>query len=194
MPKTTVADRGSRVRGTLYHSPLRRAAGDELLPLNLLHDRHPEIYRQHRRRYDGREWVLDQRVPPLNCTWGDVVFFSPVDSTLIFEALHESGRTTGIPDSWTMDAGLLDPASTCIRLMRMSRTGPEAKPADADDFLPYTTGTLRAVSRVTHAALERLRQLGPDEPLLPWVDVPHVLHRGPVPLRHLRRPDGSATD
>ncbi|MEE4543035.1 hypothetical protein V2S66_13790 [Streptomyces sp. V4-01] len=45
-----------------------------------------------------------------------------------------------------------------------------------------TTASLRAVCQVTHRALERLRTLGPDEPVLAFGDVPHVLHRGPLPL------------
>jgi hypothetical protein len=38
------------------------------------------------------------------------------------------------------------------------------------------------VSEVTVRALDRLRTLGADEPALPFGDVPHVLHRGPVPF------------
>lgn len=131
-------------------------------------------------------------MPPLDCTWGDVVFFSPVDSSLIFEALRTGGRKVPAAAFWTVDAGLLDPDRTCIRLMRKSATGPEAELSDDDDFLPYTTGTLRAVSRITHAALERLRNLTPDEPLLPWVDVPHILHKGPVPISYLQPGRASA--
>lgn len=83
---------------------------------------------------------------------------------------------------WTLDASQLDPARCCIRLMRVTSGARTADPGTDDDYLPLTSATLRAVSEVTDRALERLRNLGPDEPLLPWGDVPHVLHRGPVPL------------
>lgn len=151
-----------------------------------MRDRYPDLHRRQMAKYGGRETVLDQPVPPLDCTWGDVVFFSPVDSAPIFDALRESGREIGERRSCTLDAGLLDPELTCIRLMRKSATGPEAEPADDHDFLPYTTGTLRAVSRITDAALQRLRTLPPSEPWLPWVDVPHILHRGEVPIDWLQ--------
>lgn len=72
--------------------------------------------------------------------------------------------------------------------MRKSPTRPGAEPATDTDYLPFTTATLKAVSRVTDAALTRLRNLSPDDPLLPWVDVPHVLHRGPIPLARLEPP------
>ena len=113
--------------------------------------------------------MLERPIPPLNCTWGDVVFFSPVESALVFEALRSAGRRVPLTPFCIVDASLLDPERTCIRLMRKSATEPEAEPGD-DDFLPYTTDTLRAVCRITVAALDRLSNLGPDEPLLPWVD------------------------
>lgn len=179
----------SKVRGILYHSPVSHPYGDQLLPLTMMRDRYPELYAAQHAKYIGREWVLDLPVPPLDCTWGDVVFFSPVDSTLIFDALRDAGHQVPASRFCIMDAALLDPERTCIRLMRKSATETEAETPDDDDFLPYTTGTLRAVSRITHAALERLRNLTPDEPLLPWVDVPHVLHKGPVPIEYLQRPN-----
>ena len=177
-----------RVRGVLYHSPVSHPEGDQLLPLNQLRDRYPVLHRRHYEKYIGRESALTQSVPLLNCEWGEVVFFSPIDSIQLFDAIRESGRSIPRTPFWTLDAGSLDPARTCIRLMRKSATLIDAEPATDDDFLPYTTGTLRAVSRVTDAALTRLRQLGPDDLLFPWVDVPHVLHRGPVPISLLQPP------
>ncbi|MEV5891710.1 hypothetical protein [Nonomuraea fuscirosea] len=80
---------------------------------------------------------------PLACTWAEVVFLSPVNPAVLFDAIRSAGRRMGDVPLWTLDA---------------------------------------SVSEVTNRALERLRNLGPGEPLLPWGDVPHVLHRGPVPL------------
>ncbi|HEY6738284.1 MAG TPA: hypothetical protein VI076_05490 [Actinopolymorphaceae bacterium] len=158
--------------------------------MNELRRRYPDLYARHAAKYEGREHVLSQPVPPLECTWGDVTFFSPVDSRVLFEAIRESGRKVPVMRNWTLDAGHLDPSRTCIRLMRKSATAISSEPATPDDFLPFTTATLRAVSRVTDAALTRLRNLTADEPLLPWVDVPHVLHRGPVPFSLFTECDG----
>lgn len=41
---------------------------------------------------------------------------------------------------------------------------------------------VRAVNRVTSDAIRRLESLGPADPWLPWVDVPHVLYRGSIPV------------
>jgi len=80
-----VAENTRGVEGALYHSPLTHARGDQLLPLNLMPDTYPDLYQRHYAKYAGHEETVQRPVPPLSCTWGDVVFFSPVDSTRLFE-------------------------------------------------------------------------------------------------------------
>ncbi|MFC1436472.1 hypothetical protein ACEZDB_38145 [Streptacidiphilus sp. N1-3] len=170
-----------RAQGSLFHTAVKDPRGEALLPLSALEQRYPDLYVRHLARYRGREHRLRERVLPLDCAWADVVFFSPIDSTLLFEAMRIAGRPVAAAPMWTLDASRLDPRHCCVRLMRLTRGARSADPGDEDDYLPLTTATLRAVSQVTDRALARLRTLGPDEPALPWGDVPHVLHRGPVP-------------
>ena len=170
------------VRGTLYHRPTTAVRGDAVLPFKMLKHAHPDLYRINARKYADDLTVVDRLVEPLGCTWGDVVFLSPVHPAPLFAALRRAGRPMRDVEPWTLDARRLDPARTTIRLMRRGATGHRADPAGPDDYLPFTTASLRAVDRITINALERLENLGPDDPLLPWVDVPHILHRGPIPL------------
>jgi hypothetical protein len=97
------------VQGILYRQPAASLRGDALLPLRQLRTRYPDLYEEQVRKYDSRPGVIEQRVEPLDCTWGDVLHLSPV-------------------------------------------------------------------------AIDRLERLGPDDPWLPWVDVPHVLYRGAIPV------------
>lgn len=171
----------AHVQGTLYHlHPNPR--GELLLPLNQLRGQYPDLYEQHVAKYATRPHALAGRVGPLDCTWGDVVFLAPVHPAPLFEALARSGRRVGTPKPATLDAGVLDPGRCVIRLMRHGSDGHYPDPVDEHDYLPFTTASLRAVSRVTVAAVERLENLLPDDPWLPWVDVPHILHNGPVPF------------
>ncbi len=78
-----------------------------------------------------------------------------------------------------LDAARLDPERTTIRLMRAGED--PAAHADPNNYLPFTTASLRAVRRITVAAVHRLERLGAGEPLFPWADVPHVLYRGSIP-------------
>jgi hypothetical protein len=176
-----------RAQGTLFHTAIKDPRGDELLPLAGLREQHPDLYARHLAKYAGREGRLRERVIPLDCAWTDVVFLSPVDSSLLFDAMRSSGRRVPETRMWTLDAAQLDPRRCCVRLMRLTRGRRSADPGDEDDYLPLTTATLRAVSQVTERALTRLRTLAPGEPALPWGDVPHILHRGPVPLHLFRR-------
>jgi len=187
-PVGTARPTPRRAHGTLFHTAVTDPRGDELLPLAMLRERHLDLYTRHLAKYTGREHRLRERVIPLGCSWADVVFLSPLDSTVLFDAARSAGRRVWDGPVWTLDAARLDPERCCVRLMRVTPGARTADPGTEDDYLPLTTATLRAVSEVTHRALERLRNLGPYDPLLPWGDVPHVLHRGPVPFRLFRVP------
>jgi hypothetical protein len=171
-----------QARGPLFHTAVTDPRGEALLPLTMLRRRHPDLHARHLAKYAGREHRLHERVLPLDCTWSDVVFLSPLDPTVLFDAVRGAGRRAFGGPFWTLDASRLDPGRCCIRLMRVTRGARTADPGTEDDYLPLTTAALRAVSEVTVRALDRLRTLGADEPALPFGDVPHVLHRGPVPF------------
>ena len=62
--------------------PLYKAAGatrgDAILPLNQLRVQYPELYEIHAAKYAHRPDRMKTPVYPLDCTWADVVFLSPV--------------------------------------------------------------------------------------------------------------------
>lgn len=66
---------------------------------------------------------------------------------------------------------------------------PVSEPRGDALYLRLSTATLRAVGWVTQAAIDRLSQFKPGDPVLPWVDVPHVLYRGSIPFDWFTRPD-----
>jgi hypothetical protein len=179
------------VQGTLYHLPATAPRGDTILPLSQLRTRYPDLYARHARKYADRPGGLDQRIEPLDCAWADVVFLAPVHPAPLFAALHRAAgdrERPRAPQPWTLDARRLDPARAVIRLMRHGADGHYPDLPDEHDYLPFTTAGLRAVSRVTLAAIERLDALRPGDPRLPWVDVPHILYRGGIPIAWFRRP------
>ena len=178
------------VQGTLFHQPVSQPRGDAVLPMRQLRDRYPDLYERHLRKYSRRPGLLQTRVEPLDCLWADLIFLSPVHPAPLFRALGTS--VTARP--WTLDAAQLDADRTVIRLMRHGKDGRYPDPADENDYLPLTTATLRAVNRVTQAALDRLSQLQPGEPVLPWVDVPHILYRGSIPFDWFTRSEEDGAD
>jgi hypothetical protein len=172
----------------LYRAAIHDVRGDAVLPLALLRDQHPDLYAREAAKYAYRPQTMTYPVHPLDCCWSDVVFLSPVHPEPIFDALRESGRIG--PSTlayWTLDADLLDPDRTCILLKRHD---PLFRPQPAEDFLPYSAETVATLSTPSAKALDRLRNLNATEPLLPWADIPHILHRGPIPLALFRDADG----
>ncbi|WP_433162960.1 hypothetical protein [Kribbella sp. CA-247076] len=172
----------------LYRAAIHDLRGTEILPLNLLREQHPDLYEREAGKYSQRPETMDQPVHPLGCRWNDVVFLSPVHPAPIFDALRESGRIgPGALDFWTVDAELLEPDRTCILLKRYD---PEFRPQPASDYLPYSPATVATLSTPSDRALTRLRTLNATEPLFPWADIPHILHRGPLSITLFRTPDG----
>ncbi|MDQ1673572.1 MAG: hypothetical protein QOC98_2134, partial [Frankiaceae bacterium] len=63
----------------VYHLCADDFRGDELLPLNLLATRFPDIHDRELRKRAGRESVIRFEVPHLGVTWGDTVNLAALD-------------------------------------------------------------------------------------------------------------------
>jgi hypothetical protein len=172
----------------LYRATIRDLRGSEILPLNQLRELHPDLYEREAAKYSYRPHTVDNPVHPLGCRWGEVVFLSPVHPAPIFDALRESGRVGPTTLTyWTIEADLLDPDRTCVLLKRHD---PLFRPQPASDYLPYSAARVAGLSTPSAKALDRLRNLNATEPLLPWADIPHVLHRGPIAVSLFRDAEG----
>ncbi|MPY67294.1 hypothetical protein F8S09_11420 [Deinococcus sp. SDU3-2] len=169
---------------TLYHRAVRDVRGDRLLPLNALRDAHPDIYAREAAKYAGRKQLAAERVLPLDCGWGDVLFFSPVHPGPLLNAAREAGREVPPLRFWTLRADALNPARACVKRVRPWPGGRYTPPV-LEDYAPYDAPTLARVSEPSATTLQRLRSLPPQAPLILWSDVPHVLYRGTVPLSAL---------
>ncbi|OUR98607.1 hypothetical protein A9Q84_04110 [Halobacteriovorax marinus] len=62
--------------------------GSELIPLNQM-DKEGELYQSHARKYLGRESLMEEIIPKLNCKWNDVVQFSALDPQKIVNELKK---------------------------------------------------------------------------------------------------------
>jgi len=74
----------------LYHRK-KGIKGNTLYPLNELKNIFPEVYGKHIKKYVGREFVMEQKIPKLNCLWNDVLHFSAVHPLEIKKSLAEVG-------------------------------------------------------------------------------------------------------
>ncbi len=89
----------------LYHIKSALFQGDTIYPLNQLRERSPEVYARQRRKYVGREALMERRVPLLDKLWNDVVHLAPVHPYCIRAAFLAAGANPdglqgGPADTW----------------------------------------------------------------------------------------------
>lgn len=75
----------------VYHMISPKMIGPLLIPLNSLKNSYPEIYKEHASKYNGREELMNEVIPLLQCKWNDVLHLSPVEPKTISSALKSAG-------------------------------------------------------------------------------------------------------
>jgi hypothetical protein len=181
----------------LYHLCADDFRGEELLPLNLLATRFPDIHDCEMRKWAGRESVIRFKVPHLGVPWGDTVNLAALDPALLVEAR----RRLGVPFSSLLQRSVLRIPLERIAGQaavvydshshwRNSRPDlediPEAPPHS--DFAPFDPATYEELTEVPPLHLEYLvEQRDADVPALGFVFVRHVLVAGAVDVTNLER-------
>lgn len=183
----------------LYHLCARDLRGTVLYPLNGLRDAHPDVYERERRKFTGRERVLEYVVPHLGVPWGDTVNLSALDP----RALVAARRRLGVPFSHLLERRLVRiPVARVAGIPAVryqatvhwlnSRPGDEAAldaPLD-EEFSPFDPETFEEAREVPQRHLDYLvEQRDRGEPALGFVFVPHVLVAGPVDVGGLELVD-----
>ena len=164
----------------LYHRKSPHFRGSVLYPLNELREVAVDLYEQHHAKYAGREEILRQRVPPLNCLWNDVVHFSPVHPARVADLARAEGLVWHEAEWFEIDpiAAGFTPANTAV--FRYADTRVEGSIPD-EEFEPFDIARLPRMADVPASTREYYRSVPPGTSrYFVFVGVPHVLHRGPV--------------
>ena len=178
----------------VYHLCAEDFRGTHLLPLNALRDTYPELYRRERPKWDGRESVLDWRIPHLDATWGDTVNFAALDPGHLVEAR----RRLGVPYSRLLERRVVRiPTERIVGLSAVvydsrthwlnSRPGQDvpATPPE-DEFTPFSIDTYQELNGVPQRHLDYLtEQRDAGQPALGFVFIRHVIVAGPVDISGL---------
>ncbi len=70
----------------IYHLKPDPMEGSELIPLNMMCPE-SDLYKKHASKYVGRESLMKEMIPILDCKWNDVVQFSALDPQIIVDEL-----------------------------------------------------------------------------------------------------------
>lgn len=168
----------------LFHFVPEAMVGTVLYPLNDLKEREPETWRREVAKYEGREHLLDEPIPPLGCLWNDVLHFSVVHPGKIVAALDAAGLEALGRRCFELDAASFDPEQTVIFLNR--RTDVSAC-TDDSQWLSFDPARLEGLAELTEATRRYYREcaLRGQRPRL-FGYLPHVFFRGPVETRNAR--------
>jgi hypothetical protein len=165
----------------IYHRVVENLQGTILYPLNQLKDLYPETFDAHKAKYEGREHVLESRIPPpLDCLWNDVLHFTAVPPTTLYENIKNAGFDADelVWKKWfKVPASLLDPEKTLVCLYRRDvREVPEAR--DFNLFHPVKIPEYGTVPSETIEYYKEQHELG-RRPLF-FHHVPHILFKGTI--------------
>lgn len=145
--------------------------GRLLYPLNTLKQIHPEIYHQEVKKYQGRERLLLERIPPLDCLWNDVLHLTAVEPRELKDKLAKAGLPLSsrawckIPISRVMGKD-----SVAFTYQQKIKT-----------YEPFDPTRMNIYKNIPEEAVQYYRQMKSEgkKPLLFHL-VPHILYRGSI--------------
>lgn len=151
--------------------------GEILYPLNELKQHHVDAYNQQIRKYEGREALLKNAIPTLNCLWNDVLHLAAVHPEEVKTAMSKAGLTYS-GKFFQIDPHSLEPKNTTIYLYKPPYT---SKLLEESDFVAYDPDHLHKYSHVGEATIEdyRKRMQQGKRPFV-HVFVPHILYKGTI--------------
>ena len=170
----------------LYHRKSPDFRGNVLYPLNALRGIAADLYDRQRAKYAGREEILRQRVPALNCLWNDVLHFSPVHPARVAELARAHDLLWSEAEWFEVDpvAAGFTPANTAV--FRYADIRLEDSIPD-EEFEAFSMERLAGMTELSSSTREYYRSVAPGSGrYFIFVGVPHVLHRGTVDVAHAR--------
>lgn len=170
----------------LYHQVPKNMEGAVLYPLNQLKDRLPALYQEKVRKYDGREHVMETRIPYLDCLWNDVLHFTAVPPQEIKKAFQELGKNPEFR-FYKVDPHLLEPENTVVYLYKYTYDEvSREKKFSKENFEPYNPDAIEQFSRLPQTTKDYYKHMFEQgkRPLM-YVRVPHILYKGTLDISSL---------
>ena len=160
----------------IYHSAPDLMVGNELMPLNFMKDKYPELYNFHASKYEGRKEIMKRKITLLNCLWNHVIQFLPLNPIKVFELQIQLGIIEELPNLkfYEVDPIFLDNDKTIIYLK--SAPGEEnikfkwIKNVNLADFQQIPTTTINYYKTLQ----------GTGELPFNYQFIPHILYMGTI--------------
>lgn len=170
----------------LYHRVPENMSGHILYPLNVLKEKDIDLYTAHASKYKGREVIMEDRLPFLNCLWNDVLHMSAVHPRDIKRALIEAGKKGDfVLECFEIDPHLLDSRSTIVFLAQNDTRTDKLLESNFAPYNPNDIAQYATLSQVTKDYYRSKYEQG-ENPLL-FHKIPHILYKGELDTRLFKR-------
>ena len=170
----------------LYHWVPDNMKGDVLYPLNILKNIDTDIYTAAASKYVGREKVMEQIIPGLNCLWNDVIHLSAVHPSEIKKALAEAGRKKPFSlQYFEIDPHLLDPQNTIVYLYKNNNVLEKNMEGNFEKFDPDNLDMYSVIPNDTKEYYNKAYSEGKN-PLLYHI-ISHILYKGTIDISKARK-------
>lgn len=168
----------------LYHLLPQHMAGHTLYPLNRLKSLHPAIFRKEVRKYAGREFIMQQRIAPLNCFWNDVLHLTGVHPCRLAKALAVAQFSRDLV-FFEIDIAKLDRKRTIVYLNKHRST---EKKLSKRNFRVFKVRDLPLYATIPRATIRYYIRMAKKrtQPLL-FHAIPHILYKGSLPVKDARK-------
>jgi hypothetical protein len=155
----------------IYHRVPDEIAGDTLFPLNKLKDIYPKEYQQQVEKYNGREYLLERKIPCLECLWNDVLHLTAIDPNMIFQTLRKIGFKYPTHYFYKIEFSDLN-VSDCVEMIYFGEDR-EYRKVDPLKFPKVNELPNATIEYYTNCWKEKVH------PLL-FYGIPHILYKGTI--------------
>lgn len=161
----------------LYHGVPKDMRGNTLYPLNQLKEFYPDIYEKEATKYKNRGYLMEQKIPLLDCLWNDVLHFTAVPPIKIKNTLSSLGKNYKYK-FYQIDPKEFSKENTVIYLFK-----PNKKVFTSDNFIEYSPEIVKDLQDIPVETMEYYKKKieSGEQPLM-YQYIPHILHRGSIQI------------
>ena len=180
----------------IYHIKPVRMFGNILYPLNTLREINKDTYEFHASKYMGRETLMEQKIPVLNCLWNDVLHCSPIDLRIIYKALIRTGHKVRNNEFFKIPIVLLKNIKFVKYKFEKELFDREKKAYSVlttEDIEPLTIGSYRELNKLPDKTIELYKWCAENNRGIPLLFryIPHIFVKGNIPIKEVDVSDWS---
>jgi hypothetical protein len=167
----------------VYHLMPEPMIGKVLYPLNEMEARLPAEFRTHSKKYEGREELMNEKIPLFNCRWNDVLHFSPINPQIILKEITKINPGSRKRKSYLkFKASALDdfPSAYMTHTKNKDDDSFNSNLAKYELFSSKTYKEIKSVPNETIRYWQRAMTAG--KPMYWFIYVPHVLVKSHVSI------------